>query len=111
VFGHKWLKVTEAGRASMTSIFRRVALGSVVLGVAFWLYALYQISQLPVGDGSGFYWIAVVPLTGILAIGMVPALLLAASNRTVAVAAVFGVGGLVLFALLWLQLLSEFAPG
>lgn len=88
--------------------YRRVALTCATAGTAFWIYTFYYISRLPAGDGTGFQWIAQVPLTGIFLFFMMPAFVLAIPRKSTGVAAIFGVGGLVLYALLWAQLLSEF---
>ncbi len=95
----------------MTRGFRLVALVAVAIGTVFWLYTFYHIASLPAGDGTGFQWMGAVPLAGIFAICIVPSFFIALSGRTPVVAAALSVGGLVLFALLWMQLLSEFAPG
>lgn len=78
--------------------------------MAFWLYTFHYISRLPVGDGSGLQWIAQVPLTGIFLFFMLPAFVLAIPRRATWVAALFGVSGVILYAVLWAQLLSEFKP-
>lgn len=77
----------------------------------FWLYTFYHIAQLPVGDGSGFQWIAEVPLTAIFLFVILPAFGLAWFSRTLAVAAGLAVIGVGLYAILWTQLLTEFQPG
>lgn len=88
--------------------YRRVALVCATAGTAFWIYTFHYISRLPAGDGSGFQWIAQVPLTGIFLFFMMPAFLLAIPRRTTWVAALLGALGAVLYAMLWAQLLSEF---
>lgn len=62
------------------------------------------------GDGSGFQWLAQVPLTGIFLFGMVPAFVLAIPRKSAWVAAIFGIGGLIAYAIVWMQLLEEFKP-
>lgn len=88
--------------------YRRVALVCATAGTAFWIYTFNHISRLPAGDGSGFQWLAEVPLTGIFLFFMLPAFVLAIPRRSTWVAALFGVAGVILYAVLWMQLLSEF---
>lgn len=94
----------------MTSIqtLRIVTLLCCAAGTAFLVYTFYYISQLPPGDGTGFQWIAEVPLAGIFLLLTLPALFLSISNRAVALAALLAVVSLVLYGLLWAQLLTEF---
>jgi hypothetical protein len=84
-------------------------LGRVVgaASVAFWLYTFYGIAQAPVGDGSGFQWLAVMPLGMIFFFITVPALILSSFRKTAQAGAILGGVGLVLFLLLWAQLLKE----
>jgi len=90
--------------------YRRLALTCATAGTAFWLYTFHYISRLPVGDGSGFQWLAQVPLTGIFLFFMLPAFVLAIPRKATWVGALFGVSGVTLYAVLWAQLLSEFKP-
>ena len=69
-----------------TRILRIVTLACCAVGTLFWLYTFYHISQLPPGDGTGFQWIAEVPLTGIFLLLTLPALALSRSDRTIAFA-------------------------
>jgi hypothetical protein len=88
---------------------RRIALTLALAGTAFWLYTFYGIAQVPAGDGTGFQWIAVMPL-GMIFFGLtVPALILALRGRALNGAIALGALALILFALLWAQLLREFA--
>ena len=52
-----------------------------------------------------------MPLTGITLVCMLPALLMSISNRALPLAAPLAGAGLVMYALLWMQLLTEFQPG
>lgn len=78
------------------------------MGTLFWLYTFYAIDRVPQGDGSGFQWLAVVPLGGIFAIFFLPAWLLVAIGRLPRVTMAWGIAGLVTFAVVWMQLLAEF---
>lgn len=100
-------------RSMPTRALRITALACGAAGTLFWLWTFHFISQLPEGDGTGFQWIAAMPLTGIFLCCALPAILLAPSSRLTPLAAGLGVVGVVLFALLWMQLLNEFqtAPG
>lgn len=89
---------------------RIATLVMVAIGTAFWLYTFYHISNLPAGDGTGFQWLAEVPLTGIFGVLIVPALVLTISDRATPLAAALAASGLLAFFLLWRQLLTEFAP-
>jgi hypothetical protein len=90
---------------------RLIALGLCAAATLFWLYTFYHIAQLPAGDGSGFQWIAEVPLTGIFLLCILPAFALAWFGRTIVLAVGLATLGLVLDAILWSQLLTEFQPG
>jgi hypothetical protein len=79
-----------------------------VMGTLFWLYTFYAIDRVPQGDGSGFQWLAVVPLGGIFAIFFLPAWLLVAIGRLPRVTMAWRIAGLVAFAVVWMQLLAEF---
>ena len=39
---------------------RILALAFSIAGSLFWLYTFFGIAQVPVGDGSGFQWVAVI---------------------------------------------------
>ena len=94
-------------------IFRVFACVSGMLGAAFWIYTFWYISKLPPGDdGTGFQWLAEVPLTLIVVFSSLPAIALACTpgRRRYLAAAAFGVAGLAAFAYIWAQLLSEFNP-
>jgi len=91
----------------------RVALRASALTVAgagtlFWVYTFYGIARVPSGDGSGFQWLAVIPLGVVFLALTLPALVLAASGRLLWPSLVLGCLGLLAFALLWNQLLNEF---
>lgn len=66
---------------------------------------------MPVGDGSGFQWVAVMPLGLIFVVLTLPALVLALKGHWPWVALVLSCAGLVAFALLWSELLTEFYHG
>jgi hypothetical protein len=90
------------------SLTRIAALAVACAGTLFWLYTFYAIAQLPVGDGSGFQWVAVMPLGAVYFALTFPALMFAAKGDKVPLALGLGCAGLVGFALLWAQLLTEF---
>jgi hypothetical protein len=69
---------------------RAVALAVASAGTLFWLYTFYGIARVPSGDGSGFQWIAVMPLGLIFLVLTLPALILALIDR-----------------LLWLSLMTQ----
>jgi hypothetical protein len=87
---------------------RAVALAIACAGTLFWLYTFYGIAQVPVGDGTGFQWIGVIPLAAIFLALTVPALLLSLAGRLLWIAVILGCVGLVAFAVVWSQLLDEF---
>jgi hypothetical protein len=87
---------------------RAVSLVVAVAGTLFWLYTFYGIAQVPVGDGTGFQWIAVMPLGAIFFALTLPALLLSLGGRRLWLALALGCAGLVAFAMIWSQLLDEF---
>lgn len=89
----------------------RIRMGALIVagaGTLFWLYTFYGIAQVPRGDGTGFQWIAVMPLGFIFFVLTLPALLLALARRLLWLSLVLGCAGLIAFAALWMQLLSEF---
>jgi len=89
---------------------RLTAFAFGIAGTLFWLYTFYGIAQVPEGDGSGFQWVAVMPLGAIFLLFTVPALHLARRGRALKLAVALGAIGLVLFALLWMQLMTELYP-
>lgn len=94
-----------------TGALRAFTLAACAAGLLFWAYTFWYIAQLPVGDGTGFQWMGEMPLTGVTLVCIVPALLMSISNRALPVAAPLAGAGLVMYALLWMQLLREFQPG
>jgi hypothetical protein len=95
-------------QAASNSSLRAGALAVSIAGTLFWLYTFYGIAQVPAGDGSGFQWIAVVPLGLVFLVFTFPALVCAWSGRFLWAALVIGCVGLLAFALLWNELLGEF---
>jgi hypothetical protein len=87
---------------------RKFALAIAGAGAAFWLYTFYAISRVPLGDGTGFQWLAVFPLGFIFVGFFLPAWLFIAIGRLPRVAAILGLTGLIAFGIVWLQLLAEF---
>src|SRR5690242_20790414 len=96
---------TEAGKYG---VLRAAALAVSIGGTLFWLYTFYGIAQVPAGDGSGFQWIAVIPLGLVFFVFTFPALVCAWKGRFLWSALVIGSAGLIAFALLWNELLGEF---
>ena len=88
---------------------RPVAMAVALAGTLFWLYTFYAIAQVPVGDGSGFQWLAVMPLSGVFLFFTLPALILSFRPKQSAISLGFGIIGLAFFAVLWAQLTAEFA--
>ena len=97
-----------AGDTSSVNGLRIIALAIAGAGTLFWLYTFYAIAQVPAGDGTGFQWIAVVPLGFVFIVLTLPALVLAAAGRALRLAIAFGALGLAAFAWLWAELLTEF---
>jgi hypothetical protein len=89
-------------------LLRTFALLVSVGGTLFWLYTFYAIAQVPVGDGTGFQWIAVMPLGMTFLALTLPSLMLSLNGRSPRLALALGCAGLLAFALLWKQLLAEF---
>lgn len=88
---------------------RLTALLCGLASTAFWIYTFYFIAQVPPGDGTGFQWIAEMPLTMIWLFLAFPAVSLSLSKRMAAIAAGLGIASLIANAILWAQLLTEFA--
>ena len=95
-------------RLSRPHRLRAVALTVTSAGTLFWLYTFYGIAQVPIGDGSGFQWIAVIPLGLIFLVFTLPALILALIDRLLWFSLILGCVGLIAFAYLWKELLGEF---
>ncbi|MCX7307831.1 MAG: hypothetical protein NTZ72_07725 [Afipia sp.] len=87
---------------------RKFAAALAVTGLLFWLYTFYAIARVPMGDGSGFQWLAVIPLGFIFLMLTLPSLVLVLIGRWLQLAAVLGMIGLAAFGYVWLQLLAEF---
>lgn len=94
--------------AGDTTNLRKIALAIAGAGTLFWLYTFYAIAQVPAGDGTGFQWIAVIPLGFVFIVCTLPALILALAGRLLRAAIVLGAIGLAAFAWLWSELLGEF---
>ena len=101
--------MTDAAKKSVP--LRAVALSVAFAGTLFWLYTFYGIAQVPVGDGSGFQWVAVIPLGLIFVVFTLPALVCGWKGHFLWVALVLGCAGFIAFGLLWKELLSEFYHG
>ena len=95
-------------QAAKNGYLRAAALAVSIAGTLFWLYTFYGIAQVPAGDGSGFQWIAVVPLGLVFFVFTFPALVCAWNGQFLWAALVIGCAGLIAFALLWNELLGEF---
>jgi hypothetical protein len=102
--------MTEAGRSRLSRPPRQraVALAVAGAGTLFWFYTFFGIAQVPGGDGSGFQWIAVIPLGFVFLVLTLPALILALIDRWLWFSLILGCLGLVAFAYLWNELLGEF---
>jgi hypothetical protein len=87
---------------------RKCALVVAGTGTAFWLYTFYAISRVPLGDGTGFQWLAVFPLGFVFVGFFLPAWFFIATGWLPRVAAILGFSGLIAFGIVWLQLLAEF---
>lgn len=87
---------------------RKFAAIVAAAGTLFWLYTFYAIDHVPMGDGTGFQWLAVIPLGFVFAVFFVPAWLLVAIGWVPRFTAALGVCGLIAFAVVWVQLLAEF---
>ena len=87
---------------------RNFAAALAAAGLLFWLYTFYAIARVPQGDGSGFQWLAVIPLGGIILTLTLPSLVLVVIGRLLQLAAILGLLGLAAFGYVWLQLLAEF---
>ena len=87
---------------------RKFAASLATAGLLFWLYMFYHIAHVPQGDGTGFQWLAVIPLGGVFLMLTLPSLVLVLIGRLLQLAAILGLIGLTAFGYVWLQLLAEF---
>lgn len=94
---------------SFDTMLRAVTIACCAGCTLFWLYTFYYIAQVPEGDGTGFQWLAEVPLTAIFLFITCPAILLSQFPRAMPIAAGLAITSVILFAILWSQLLAEFA--
>lgn len=88
--------------------FRGLAFLVTAAGTLFWFYTFYAIAHVPLGDGTGFQWLAVFPLGAVFAVFFLPAWLLVAIGRLPRFTFALGICGLIAFAVIWAQLLEEF---
>jgi len=51
---------------------RKFALAIASAGTVFWLYTFYAISRVSAGDGTGFQWLAAIPLGFIFVVFFLP---------------------------------------
>jgi hypothetical protein len=100
--------MSQVMTASMPFNVRKLATLIATAGTLFWLYTFYHIANVPQGDRTGFQWLAVFPLGMIFGVFFLPAWLLVALGRLPRFTAVFGLCGLIAFAIIWAQLLNEF---
>lgn len=59
-----------------SSLLRCLAFAVSLAGTLFWLYTFYAIAQVPPGDGTGFQWVAVMPLGTVFVALTLPAFML-----------------------------------
>ncbi|MDN4986398.1 hypothetical protein KUL72_29165 [Bradyrhizobium arachidis] len=94
---------------ALTSLnYRKIAVLVATAGTLFWLYTFYAIAHVPQGDGTGFQWLAVFPLGMVFGLFFLPAWLLVAINWLPRFTTLVGLAGLIAFAIIWAELLSEF---
>jgi hypothetical protein len=91
--------------------YRKLSAAIAAVGTLFWFYTFYAIAHVPPGDGTGFQWLAVIPLGSIFAVFFLPAWLLIAIDRLPRFTVALGLCGLIAFAVIWTQLLEEFPKG
>jgi hypothetical protein len=93
-------------------------LGQAVLAVAaaetlFWIYTFYFIDRHANPLGDGLEWMAEVPMTLIVLIGVLPAVILGLVGfrfRWAAIAAaLFAAGAAIADVVIWTEILGEFA--
>jgi len=87
---------------------RKFAFAAASAGTGFWFYTFYAIDHVPPGDGTGFQWLAVIPLGFIFVAFFIPAWLFIAIGRLPRLASILAVAGLIAFVIVWVQLLAEF---
>jgi hypothetical protein len=92
---------------------RLITLAVAGIETLFWLFTFYYIHRQANPRGDGMEWLGEVPLTAIVVILVVPALILAAIGHwyqlATKLAALLVAGALVADAVVWAQLLGEFA--
>jgi hypothetical protein len=90
-----------------------LTLGIVGAELVFWFYTFYYIGTHANPHGNGMQWLGEVPLTIVVVLLVLPALVLGVAGRTFAVAAQLGALVAVLAAaadvIVWSQVLGELA--
>ncbi len=95
---------------------KRVSLAVLAVAAAetlFWLYTFYYIDHRTNPMGDGLEWMAEVPMTMIFLFGALPALILGGLGwwfRWLGIAgALFAAGAAIADAVIWTEILGEFA--
>jgi glucan phosphoethanolaminetransferase (alkaline phosphatase superfamily) len=93
--------------------FCQIVLAVAAAETLFWLYTFYYIDHRTNPMGDGLEWMAEVPMTMIFLFGTLPALILGLVGfrfRWAAIAAaLFAAGAAITDAVIWMQILGEFA--
>jgi hypothetical protein len=92
---------------------RLITFATAGIGTLFWLYTFYYIGRHANPRGDGMEWLGEVPLTAIVVMLVVPALILAVIGQwyplATKFAALLAVCALIADVVVWTQLLGEFA--
>jgi hypothetical protein len=88
---------------------RLAAMGMAAAEIVFWLYAFSYISRHANPLGDGLEWAAMVPLTIVTLCLAFPALVFSPFARAAWIAAGMALAGALADAVIWMQVLGEFA--
>jgi uncharacterized membrane protein YpjA len=96
---------TETGKSARWTIMAIAAAQAV-----FWLYTIYYVIARANPKGDGFELVAIMPMSLIFLVFVLPAFLKARAGRSLKAAAILCLIGLAANFFVWAQILSELAP-
>ena len=88
--------------------FRKIAALVALAGTVFWIYTFHAIDNVPPGDHAAFRMLATYVLAAIFWLFFGPAWLLVAIGRWPRFTTGLAVAGLIVFAVVWMQVSQEF---
>jgi len=96
---------TETGKSARWTILAIAGAQAM-----FWLYTIYYVIARANPKGDGFELVAIMPMSLIFLVFVLPAFLKARAGRSLKAAAILCLIGLAANFFVWAQILSELAP-